>query len=133
MSLTRALAGKRVLLVDDDADLRKMFRVVLESAGAVVLDAASAAEVVELLGATPVDALVLDWHLAGASPVLLLDSLEGIQPGLGARVVVVSGDPRIVGPSAVTGPTRPAHALAKPFRPADLVLALAELLASETT
>ena len=122
-----------MLLVDDDADLRKMFRVVLESAGADVLDAESATEVVALLGAAPVDAMVLDWHLAGASPALLLDSLEGIQPGLSARVLVVSGDPRIVGPSAVAGPMRPARTLAKPFRPADLVRALGELLASQTT
>ena len=121
-----------MLLVDDDADIRKMFRLVLESAGAAVLDAANAAEVIAHLGVTPVDAMVLDWHLAGASPTALLDSLEALQPGLAARVLVVSGDPRIVGRGAA-GPSQPKRTLAKPFRPAELVRALDELFATAAT
>jgi len=118
-----------VLLVDDDADIRKMFRVVLEGAGAEVLDAATASEVVPLLALTSVDAMVVDWHLAGSSPAALLDSLEVIQVGLSARVLVVSGDPRIAGRGGL-GPLKRTRTLAKPFRPAELVSTLGEILAA---
>ena len=130
MSAPRPLDGRRVLFVDDDADIRKMFRTVLESAGAIVLDAATLAEVNALLGETAVDALVLDWHLAGDSPAEWLRSVDARRPGLAARVLVVSGDPRVIGRGATTLP-QGVRALAKPFRPGELVAALAKLLAEQ--
>jgi DNA-binding response OmpR family regulator len=132
LSTPRSLEGRRVLLVDDDADIRKMFRVVLEAAGAEVLDAGTPSEVLSLLAVKQVDAMVIDWHLAGSSPAALLDSLEAIQAGLSARVLVVSGDPRIAGRGGL-GPLKRTRTLAKPFRPAELVTALGEILSAAET
>jgi DNA-binding response OmpR family regulator len=131
LSTARPLEGKRILFVDDDADLRKMFRVALEAAGATVLDAATVAEVTARLAEAPVDAMTLDWHLAGDSPDSLLRSLDAFQPGLARRTLVVSGDPRIVGRRAIPLPSG-VHTLAKPFRPRDLVAAIERLIEAST-
>ena len=56
----QSLVGVHVLAVDDEADSRGLLRVVLESAGATVTTAASAAEALGLLETTPPDALVAD-------------------------------------------------------------------------
>ena len=126
MTPAKPLESKRILFVDDDADIRKMFRIVLEAAGASVLDAGTRGEATAVLRSSPVDAVVLDWHLAGDSPVELLTTMESLQPGLGARVLVVTGDPRVVRLGAGLLPAG-VRALAKPFRPAELVVALQSL------
>jgi PAS domain S-box-containing protein len=54
------LSGVRVLAVDDEADSRGLLRVVLESAGATVTTAASAAEALGLLASSPPDVMVAD-------------------------------------------------------------------------
>jgi DNA-binding response OmpR family regulator len=122
----KPLESKRILFVDDDADIRKMFRIVLEAAGALVLDAGTQAEATVLLRASPVDAVVLDWHLAGDSPAELLTTIGSTQPELRSRVLIVTGDPRIARPGASVLPAG-ISVLAKPFRPAELVVALQSL------
>jgi CheY-like chemotaxis protein len=54
------LSGVRVLAVDDEVDSRGLLRVVLESAGASVTTAASAAEALGLIESSPPDVLVAD-------------------------------------------------------------------------
>ena len=131
MNTTKPLDGKRVLFVDDDADIRKMFRFALEAAGATVVEAATIAEVTARLTEAPVDALTVDWHLADDSPEVLLRSLDALQPGLARRTVVVSGDPRIVGPG-VSKLSSGAYTLGKPFRPRDLIEAIARMIEAST-
>jgi DNA-binding response OmpR family regulator len=129
LSSARPLEQKRILFVDDDPDIRKMFRIVLESAGATVLDAATAAELASVLEKSAVDAIVLDWHLADDSPGASLATLASLRPEMRARLLVVSGDPRVVGARASMLPAG-TRAIAKPFRPGDLVVALQALLAA---
>jgi CheY-like chemotaxis protein len=47
------LNGARVLVVDDDEDTRQLLKRVLESHGATVMTAASAAEALEMIAASP--------------------------------------------------------------------------------
>lgn len=108
-----------------------MFRFALEAAGATVVEAESVAEVRARLAEAPVDALTLDWHLADDSPEALLRSLDALQPGLARRTVVVSGDPRIVGPG-VNKLASGVYTLGKPFRPRDLIAAIERLIEAST-
>ena len=52
--------AKRILVVDDDPDLREVTDIILGGAGYEVLQAASAAEAMKTLQAEPVDLMLLD-------------------------------------------------------------------------
>ena len=67
---------RRVLLVEDDEDLRDTMLMVLESFGLEATGVATAEEAVERL-ATPFDLLITDFDLPGMSGVELLDTCRG--------------------------------------------------------
>lgn len=55
-----SLLGVRILLVDDMEDMLQVFKSLLETTGAVVFDAASAQQGLEILGREEVDLLISD-------------------------------------------------------------------------
>jgi two-component system phosphate regulon response regulator PhoB len=59
--------GSRVLLVDDDPDLREVVAAMLEAVGLVVAAVGSAEEALEWARLDPPDLVVLDWNLPGMS------------------------------------------------------------------
>jgi DNA-binding response OmpR family regulator len=123
---SRHLSGKHVLLAEDDADIRKMLRVVLEAVGAVVSEAGSPKETIARMQ-DDVDAVVLDWNLAGATGERVLADISDLSPPFSGPILIISGDQRVAavadrGPLTVT-------VLLKPFLPVDLVASLGGLLA----
>jgi len=69
-----------VLVLDDDESLRFLCRVNLELDGYRVLEGASLAEARETLAAEPVDAILLDVHLADGDGRELLRELGSGRP-----------------------------------------------------
>ncbi len=63
MGRPRAPSSARVLIVDDDPDIRDVVSAMLEAVGLTVLSASSAEEALERVAAEPFDLLVLDWNL----------------------------------------------------------------------
>lgn len=61
----------RVLLVDDDRDIRDVVGAMLDAVGLTVEGATSAEEALEKVRAAPYDLLVLDWNLPGMTGVEL--------------------------------------------------------------
>jgi two-component system phosphate regulon response regulator PhoB len=59
----------RLLVVDDDEDIRTVVRTMLESVGLAVELATSAEEAIELVRATTYDLIVLDWNLPGMTGI----------------------------------------------------------------
>ncbi len=55
--------GARVLIVDDDPDIREVVAAMLEAVGLIVVAAASAEEALERVRREAFDLLVLDWNL----------------------------------------------------------------------
>jgi two-component system phosphate regulon response regulator PhoB len=55
--------GARVLIVDDDLDIRQVVTAMLEAVGLTVIPAATAEEALLRVRAEPFDLLVLDWNL----------------------------------------------------------------------
>lgn len=64
--------GSRVLLVDDDPDLRDVVAAMLEAVGLEVVPAATAEDALELARDEAPDLVVLDWNLPGMSGLEML-------------------------------------------------------------
>ena len=111
----KRMQSKRILIVEDDADLRRMFRTILSMAGYDVEEAGDGVEALRHVENRAPDLIVLD---------LVLRSLDGVsvQQELAARaltrhipIVIVTGS------SIDTGALDVACVLRKPVLPDDLV------------
>jgi len=78
-----------VLVVDDERNIRRTLRLVLEGEGYVVEEAAAAEEIAPALASSPVDLIILDVKLPGEDGLSALKRLRGHAPHL--PVLMVSG------------------------------------------
>lgn len=85
-----ANARRTVLLVEDDALIRMNTAEIIEEAGFVVVDAGSAEEAMAALQTAPVDILVTDINLPGASGTELAARARELRPQI--VVVFATGD-----------------------------------------
>jgi NtrC-family two-component system response regulator AlgB len=110
-----------ILIVDDEASLRRTLRTALEAMGHRVAEAANSAQALELLGHRLFDVAFLDLRLAREQGLDLLPELLRLAPGL--HVVVVTAYATIE--TAVEAMRRGAFDyLPKPFTPDGLRVAL---------
>jgi len=117
----------RMLVVEDDADIRAMIGTILEAAGAIVTLAAGAPQALQALESTQFDAVVLDWNLTGTNSAKLFAALSERSPPLRNRTVVITGD--FIGLGAHhEAESYGCQVVTKPFRPADLIGKLVELM-----
>lgn len=87
----------RVLYVDDQPELRRLFRRNLTRAGHEVVEASNARLAVDLVQQLSFDVVVSDVRMPDMSGVELLEALRELDPAL--PVVLTSGSPDVVGPS----------------------------------
>jgi len=81
-----------ILVVDDDEDIRRVLRRLLERAGHEVTDAGSAAAALEVVrGADPPDAVVSDVVMPQRSGIAFYTDLIELAPQLRNRVVFLTG------------------------------------------
>jgi CheY-like chemotaxis protein len=121
----RALSAT-VLLVDDEDDVRGSTVRILERAGFEVLEARSAADALDVWHGhdAPIDLLLSDVVMPGASGVELAAEIEALSPG--TAIILISG----FTPSAlahhrlVSGDDGALQLLHKPLTPAELVAAV---------
>jgi DNA-binding NtrC family response regulator len=111
----------RVLVVDDDQDVRNCMVEMLNEAGHDSLPAGGASEAIELVACYDFDLLVTDVAMPGLSGFLLAQQAKRLQPNL--RVIFATG--RIQEPHWDW--TRFGPVLHKPFR-ADALIAEVERL-----
>lgn len=71
-----SLAGKRILLVDDDADILTSMQLVFETTGATIETANNGNKAVELAEKNSPDLVILDMMLPGRSGFLVLEKLQ---------------------------------------------------------
>ena len=115
-SRTRTGRGERVLVVEDQDDLRRLVAALLLSLGYRVVEAGGAEEAFEAVAREPVDLLLTDVVLpGGVSGFELARRLEPENPGL--KVLYMTGDPTRIA-SDGRGPNAPV--LRKPFRRKEL-------------
>ena len=86
-----SMAGLRILVVDDMEDMLLIFKSLLESSGAVVFEATSAAAGLEVLDREPVDLLISDISMPEVDGYEFLRRVRG-KPGLaGLPAIAISG------------------------------------------
>jgi DNA-binding NtrC family response regulator len=101
----------RVLMVDDEPDVRLGFALYLAKAGFAVLEASSLAEARQAIVSNPVEGVLLDLNLPDGNGLDWIAELRESQPG--TAIIVISGKGDI--PIAVEAMRRGAdHFLSKP-------------------
>ena len=78
--MSQTLAGKRVLLVDDDNDILTSMLAAFEPTGAVVDTANNGNKAVELAEKNLPDLVILDMMLPGRSGFLVLERIKSKKP-----------------------------------------------------
>ena len=83
------MSANRILVVDDDPRIVRLFTVILEGGGYPVITASSGTEALEILHAETVGLVVLDLSMPEPDGFEVLKYIRSSAPGL--RVLVVSG------------------------------------------
>ncbi|MBK1990604.1 PAS domain-containing protein [Sphaerospermopsis aphanizomenoides BCCUSP55] len=125
-----SLAGIRVLIVDDEADIRQLFKIVLEDYEVEVTEAGSAREALSILMANPgsYDVLLSDIGLPLEDGYALMRQVRSLTPEAGGQIPAAAL-------TAYAGNTEEAEALSagfqmlltKPIEPDQLVSVVASL------
>ena len=92
MTTAAVAAGARILVVDDEAEVSELLVELLESRGYAVMTAGSAEEALEAMARRPVDLVISDVHLSGASGASLAGDIARRWPQLAHRVILLTGD-----------------------------------------
>jgi DNA-binding response OmpR family regulator len=111
----------RVLVVDDQADVRTMISIVLRIHHFEIIEAESAASALKLFEEASFDLAIVDIFLQGTSGSDLITTLRTRVPGL--PVIAISGMTALDSLSK-TPELSDVVCLQKPFRPLDLMRAI---------
>ncbi|WP_374827464.1 PAS domain S-box protein [Aerosakkonema sp. BLCC-F183] len=122
------LAKLRILVVDDEADMRELVRVILEQSGAEVRLAASAVEALAILLQYNPDVLISDIGMPETDGYMLMRQVRALPPDKGGEIPAIAL-------TAYAGELNRQQALeagfgrhiSKPVEPEELVQAIAEL------
>jgi PAS domain S-box-containing protein len=118
---------RRILVVDDEAEIADMARAMLEGAGYEVATAESGAVALELLAAARFDAIVSDLRMPDMDGAALWRAVRDDHPALARRILFVTGDTLSPGSRQFLAETH-CSSLDKPFTKADLLARVAALL-----
>jgi len=92
-SVSTALDGKNILIVDDDPDMLTALRTILDGTGAVVESAADGNAAVDAAARFDPDLVVLDAMLPKRSGFLVLEKLKaGKKKGQRPFVIMITGN-----------------------------------------
>jgi len=87
--------GKRVLVVDDNADALKMICTVLTDAGFVAVGASNADDAVECVRAQVPNLLIIDYFMPGADGVVTLRRCRALPGTSNMIAVMLTADERL--------------------------------------
>ena len=126
MTAPAGIENKRILIVDDEASMRTLIRRTLSRMGmANLLEAASGAEALKLLVATPVDLVMCDWNMPAMSGMELFQRARSLKPDLVFLMLTGRADAESHAAARQAGV---AAFLVKPIAAPDLKIQLVRLL-----
>ena len=129
---------QRILIVDDERDVRDSIKSVLDLAGYMVRTAENAADALDQLGRVPIDVVITDIIMPKMNGVQAIESIRKAFPLV--RIVAISGggnfgvaayQPTAITTNAYLASAEKAGAhlvLTKPFEAEDLIEAVEKLL-----
>jgi CheY-like chemotaxis protein len=115
----------RILIVDDEPDLRGMVRLILELAGHSVVEAHHGKIALQRLQEIQVDLIITDVMMPMMSGSELINHLRADPDRSGLPIMVLSASPHEIDNAD--------HVMRKPFEPAELRQAVATLLSSDAS
>ncbi len=91
------MLNPRVLLVEDDSDIRMLFRLALTDAGFIVKEAVDGLEAIGLVQVEEFDAILLDLSMPRIDGVSALDTFKIMRHGQTVPIIAVTAldDPAI--------------------------------------
>ena len=123
-----SLSGTRVLVVDDQPDARELAAIVLEDAGAEVVQARDVATALDVLNEVPVSAIVSDVGMPGEDGYSFLGRVRAATATRFVPALALTAFARVEDRQRALAAGFQRH-LAKPIDPANLVAAVAALIA----
>ena len=129
---------KRILVVDDEPDVRNFLAAFLEDAGFNVDTAADGVDALEKLEQNPPDLMTLDMVMPRLSGVKVIRKMRQNERWADLPVIIITahahdqlGSEDIKGFYTMTSGLRPRITLDKPISPGKLVKAISEILGVE--
>ena len=119
---------KRILIVEDDPNLRVVIRMVLERAGYEVAEARHGAAALESIGNGLPDLVIADMKMPVMNGVELMDRIRSHPETVAIPIVLLSGLEVDPAPSDLANAVVP-----KPFEPADLLASIARVLQADSS
>ncbi len=119
----------RILIADDDSDVRAMLRITLEREGFEVDEAGNGREALQRYRATPADVVLLDLIMPEMEGMETIRVLSSENPGV--RIIAMSGGGRF-GPEtylSLAGKCGAARCFTKPIDREELLQAIRQLVA----
>ena len=134
-----ALASeKKVLVVDDEPDVRNFLAACIEDAGFQVKTAVDGADALEKLQEDPPDLMTLDMVMPRVSGINLMRQIRGMEAFTRLPVIVITahahdemGSDDIKDFNAFASGTKPRYTMEKPVTPEKLVNAISDILQVE--
>jgi CheY-like chemotaxis protein len=127
---------KKVLVVDDEPDVRNFLAACIEDVGFKVEKAVDGADALEKLQADPPDLMTLDMVMPRVSGINLMRQLRSMEQFARLPVIVITahandemGSDDIKDFNAFASGMRPRYMMEKPITPQKLVKAISDILA----
>jgi len=135
-----SVAEKKILVVDDEPDVRNFLATCIEDAGFIVDTAKDGAEALEKVQADSPDLITLDMVMPRVSGISFMRQLRAIDAFTSLPVIVITahahdelGSEDIKGFNAFASGLKPRYTMEKPITPTKLVTAIREILGVEST
>jgi CheY-like chemotaxis protein len=126
---------KKILVVDDEPDVRNFLAACIEDAGFQVKTAVDGADALEKLQADPPDLMTLDMVMPRVSGISLMRQIRGMEAFARLPVIVITahahdemGSDDIKDFNAFASGMRPRYTMEKPITPKKLVNAISDIL-----
>ena len=116
-------AGRTVMVVDDEPDMRHLLRITLEGAGYGVVEAAHGEAALDEVRRSPPQLVLTDWMMPRMNGGELIERLRADETTKAIPIVIISG--------TRGGQAQADAVLKKPFDPGELIVLVDSLIGTE--